>query len=451
MRLAFLALLLLPFPITRVVAAQGLTIVAPAAPGGGWDQLARAMQRALEAEGLARSVQVENIPGAAGTIGLSRFVSGRAGDSRALLVTGLVMVGGIAQNASPVRLEATTPIARLVGEYEAIAVPSSSPLRSLGDVLDALVRDPGAVSWGGGSAGGTDQMLVDLLARARGIDPRRTSYVAFAGGGEARAALLGSQVSVGVSGVGEFAELASSGLVRILAVSSPQRIPGIDAPTLQEAGVDLTLANWRGVVAPPGLPRADRQRLEDMVLAMTRSATWRAERERRGWDDLMLGGEGFERFIAAEVHRVDVLAAARRGVEVAAAPWTVQLPWVLLALLLVALGLGVRGGRAASSGDGAATTSGTAGTVEAVGVPRPRHWRPVALILGAMVANLLIAERLGFVVGATLLFLATAVAFGERLGRRVVLMALGFTVGTFSLFRGVLGVLLPIGEWWGGS
>lgn len=406
---------------------QGLTIVAPAAPGGGWDQLARAMQHVLEREGLARPVTVENIPGAAGTIGLARFVSGRRGDARALLVTGLVMVGGIAQNRAPVGLEAATPIARLVGESEAIAVPAASPFKSLGNLLDALARDPAAVSWGGGSAGGTDQMLVDLLARARNVDPRRTSYVAFAGGGEARAALLGAQVTAGVSGVGEFAELALGGLVRILAVSSPDRIAGIDAPTLREMGVDVTLANWRGVMAPPGITAAERRRLEEIVLAMTRSATWREELVRRGWDDLTMGGDAFARFIAAEVHRVNLLATARRGGDVGTGRTLAAMPIVLAALLVLSLALGWRAAERRS-----------------VAV----RWQPVALMLGAMLGNLLLSEGAGFIPGAMLLFGATAVAFGERAPRRVLLVAGLFVTATFLLFREVLGVALPVGRWW---
>ncbi len=424
----FTFLMLLCTLVASSPGAQGVTIVAPAAPGGGWDQLARAMQRALESEGLARPVTVENIPGAAGTIGLARFVSGRRGDGRALLVTGLVMVGGIAQNRSPVGLDAATPIARLVGEYEAIAVPATSPFASLGDLLDALAGNPAAVSWGGGSAGGTDQMLVDLLARARGVDPRRTSYVAFAGGGEARAALLGAQVSAGVSGVGEFAELAAGGLVRILAVSSPERIAGIDAPTLREAGVDLTLANWRGVMAPPGITAAERRRLEEMVLAMARSATWREELGRRGWDDLTLGSDAFARYITSEVHRVDLLAAARRGSDaVPGAAGRARMPMALGVLLVIALALGRR-----------------ASNAPAVEV----RWRPVALILVAMLGNLLLSEGAGFIPGAMLLFGATAVAFGERSLLRVLLVAGLFVGATFVLFREVLGVALPIGRWW---
>ncbi|MEO6444264.1 MAG: tripartite tricarboxylate transporter substrate-binding protein, partial [Gemmatimonadaceae bacterium] len=321
-------------------AAPPLTIIAPAAPGGGWDQLARTMQRALEVEGIVSRVQVENIPGAAGTVGLARFVSARRGDPDALLITGLVMVGGISQNASPVTLEQTTPLARLVGEYEVLVVPMTSPYRTLAELLTDFGRTPASIAWGGGSAGGTDQILVDLIAAARGIDPRRANYVAFSGGGEATAALLGGQVTVGVSGLGEFAPLLAEGRVRALAISSPERVAGVDTPTLREQGVAVDVANWRGIVAPPGISPARRLALTQELERLVRSPAWRAELTRRGWDDLWLPGEGFSRFLAAEAHRVDALVAARRGVRtIYSSAALSRLPLLLGALLAVLLGI----------------------------------------------------------------------------------------------------------------
>lgn len=423
MRTLFLSLLLAH---TLDAQPQGLTIVAPAAPGGGWDQLARTMARVLEGERIASAVQVENIPGAAGTVGLARFVSGRRGDPGALLVTGLVMVGGVVQNKSPVTLRETTPIARLVGEYEAIAVPASSPFRSLSDLIAELRRSPGSIAWGGGSAGGTDQILVDLLAQASGVDPARTNYVAFAGGGEARTALLGAQVQAGVSGLGEFAELARAGSVRILAVSSAARISGWDVPTLRESGIDVVLANWRGVVAPPGLTAVQRDRLESALRTMQASPAWRAELERRGWDPLPLGGEAFGRFAESEMRRVQQLVARKQG-GTTPVRTTRPSPLLIAGVLAVTLLLGLRG----------RTT-------------RVARVRPAALawIATGIGLNILLSEWLGFVAGAALLFGCTAFAFGERRHLRVLAVSLVFSVVVFVVFRGALSVALPTGRLW---
>ena len=442
-------------PVVRAVAALSLaaapsraqgdapiaTIVAPAAPGGGWDQLARTVQRHLERDAPATRAQVENVPGAAGTVGLARFVSARRGVPDALLITGLVMVGGIAQNASPVTLDATTPIARLVGEYEVIVVPASSPYRTLGDLLAAFVRDPATVSWGGGSAGGTDQILVDLVASARGVDPRRVNYVAFSGGGEAAAALLGAQVTAGVSGLGEFSALIAEGRVRALAISSPRRVTGVDIPTLRDGGVDVELANWRGVVAPPGITPARRAALVARMERLSRSPEWAEELERRGWENLFLPGDAFTRFLAAERTRVEALVAARRGVRAAYSTVALTaLPAVVAtALALLLLATWARRGR-----DGVTAVAGGLGTTGAA----TRRPRGVALIALGMAADIVLIDAIGFVSAGAVLFGVTAVAFGERRPLRVAVVAVGFAAAVWLTFRFGLDVPLPVGSLW---
>ncbi len=273
LRRSFARLLLVTFAAllpSLVAAGPTLTIIAPAAPGGGWDQTARVMQRVLLEIEPGASVQVDNVPGAAGTIGLARFIQSERGNPDALLVTGLVMVSGVVINHSPVTLANILPIARLTGEFEVVVVPASSPYRSLGDLLAAFRAAPRAVSWGGGSAGGTDDLLIRLITEQLGLAPSAVNWVAFSGGGAALGAVLGGQVTAGVSGYAEFAGQIEAGQLRILAVSAPERIAGINAPTLREAGVALDLANWRAVVAPPGLSDAERASLTDRV------AAWRA-------------------------------------------------------------------------------------------------------------------------------------------------------------------------------
>ena len=171
--------------------AADYRIMAPAAPGGGWDQTARAMQTALQDEKISNSVQVVNVPGAGGTIGLAQFVNQAKGDPSQLIVGGYVMVGAILTNSSPVTLEQVTPIARLTGEYEVIVVPANSDIQDMAGLVEKLRADPGAVSWGGGSAGGTDHITAGLVAKAIGVDPTKVNYIAFSGGGEALAAILG--------------------------------------------------------------------------------------------------------------------------------------------------------------------------------------------------------------------------------------------------------------------
>ena len=280
--------------------AADYTIIAPANPGGGWDQTARTMQEVLQAEGISESVQVQNVPGAGGTVGLAQFASQAEGDPSQLIVGGYVMVGAILTNASPVTLADVTPIARLTGEYEAIVVPASSEIQDIAGLIDALKADPGAVSWAGGSAGGTDHIAVGLIAKAAGVDPTLINYVAFSGGGEALAAILGSQVTAGISSVGEFREQAEAGTLRILAVSAPAPIEGIDAPTLQEAGLDVVVENWRMVAAAPGLTDEQKAAVSADIDALVKTEGWQAALATNGWTDTYLAGADFDAQLAAD-------------------------------------------------------------------------------------------------------------------------------------------------------
>lgn len=282
-------------------------IMAPAAPGGGWDQTARTMQEVLGAEGISGSVQVQNVPGAGGTVGLAQFVSQNAGKGDQLIVGGYVMVGAILTNASPVSLADVTPIARLTGEYEAIVVPASSPIQNIGELVEALKADPGAVSWAGGSAGGTDHIAVGLLAKAAGVDPTKINYIAYSGGGEALAAILGSQVTAGISGLGEFKAQADAGTLRILAVTSEERIEGVDAPTLKETGLDVVLQNWRMVAAAPGISADQKAAILADVEKMVNSASWQTALETKGWANTYLAGDAFQAQLEAGIASTEAI------------------------------------------------------------------------------------------------------------------------------------------------
>lgn len=282
---------------------QTLRIMVPAAPGGGWDQTSRTAQQAIEAVDPAQRVEVFNVPGAGGTIGLARLVNER-GNGRLLMTMGLVMVGAIETSKSRVRLSDVTPIARLADEYEMIVVPADSKYRTLADFVADWRENPRRMPIAGGSAGGADEILAGLMAKAAGIDPRQVNYVAHSGGGEAVNAILSGRVAAGVSGASEFVEHVRSGKIRALGVSAPRRIEGVDAPTLEEGGLDVVLANWRGMVAPPGISDADRKALEETVTKMHGSARWRAALESNGWVDSFQVGQPFADFLEAEQARV---------------------------------------------------------------------------------------------------------------------------------------------------
>lgn len=290
---------------TGASAQMELKIMAPAAPGGGWDGTARSMQQALTAAGIAKSVQVTNVPGAGGAIGLAQFVNASKGDGSALMVNGFVMVGALLTNKSPVNLDMVTPIARLTAEALVVVVPAESPIKNATDLVAALKADPGKVVWAGGSAGGADHILAGLIAGTVGVDATKINYVPFAGGGEALAAILGGRVTAGVSGWGEFEGQVKAGKLRAIAVTSSARLANNPTPTLKEQGVNLEVINWRSVVAAPGITADQRKALADSIDKMVKSAQWQEILKQRGWDDAYLGGEAFATFLKTENVRVE--------------------------------------------------------------------------------------------------------------------------------------------------
>jgi putative tricarboxylic transport membrane protein len=407
--------------------------MAPAAPGGGWDQTARAMQQALQQAGLVRVVPVDNVPGAAGTIGLARFISAERGNGDTVMVSGLIMLGGIVMHKSPVTLHDVVPIARLTGEYEVIAVPAASPFHSLRELLDAFTARPESISWGGGSAGGSDQILTGLVADAIGVEPRRINYVAFSGGGESLSAILGGQVSAGVNGLAEFEAQMEAGTLRGLAISSAERLPGIDVPTLREQGVDVAFENWRSIVAPPGISAPDRERLDALVAEMVRSRPWRDMLERYRWLDRYLAGGPLARFVDVEEQRVRGILTkfdAGHGTSGSSSS-TGPYPIIVLAGVVVSgLAAGrriVRTSRAQKS-DAART-----------------RLVPLLLMATGIVLHVLLLEPVGFVGAAAVLFWFTARAFDARHPARDAVVAIALSLASYVLFARVLQLQLPAG------
>ncbi|QLG11223.1 tripartite tricarboxylate transporter substrate binding protein [Deinococcus sp. D7000] len=304
--LALSALMLAaPAPLAQNI--NNLRIMAPASPGGGWDQTSRAIQTVLQEQGIVKPVQVFNVPGAGGTIGLAQLYNAK-GDGSLLMTMGLVMVGAIQTNSSKVDLSRVTPIARLTGEYEVIVVPAASPYKNMADLVAAWKADPGKTAFAGGSAGGTDHMLVGLVAKAAGIDPKKINYVPFSGGGETLAALLGNQVAAGVAGYGEFEAQIKAGKLRAIGISSAKPQPGIPVPTIKSQGLNVELANWRGIVAAPGISASEKAALVSALDKMHASKQWKDTLATRNWTDLYLSGSRFDVYLKLEAARTkDVL------------------------------------------------------------------------------------------------------------------------------------------------
>ena len=279
------------------LAAANIKMMIPANPGGGWDTTGRALARAMQEAKVADSVNFENKGGAAGALGLAQFVNASKGDANAIMVMGAVMLGGIITAKPAVNLSTLTPLARLTSEYNVFVLPANSPFKTMKDVVEQLKKDPGSVKWGGGSRGSTEHIAAAMIAREVGVDASKINYVAFRGGGEATAAILGGNVTVGGSGYSEFSEYIASGKMRAIGVTSGTRLKGVAVPTLKEQGINVEIGNWRGVYGAPGISPEQRKALIDLVVKATKSKAWSEAMEKNNWTPALLTGADFEKFV----------------------------------------------------------------------------------------------------------------------------------------------------------
>lgn len=282
---------------------ESLELLAPSSPGSGYDQLARGVQQVLQAEGFVPAVEVTNVAGGGGTVGLAQFVTSRPRKPTAMII-GFALVGGVLTTGSPVTLADVTPVARLMGEQDVIVVPAGSDIKSIDDLVAALKAAPGNVSWAGGSIGGVDHVTAGLFANKVGVDPTAINYVVHAGGGEVLASVLGGHTTLGISGYEEFRAQIEAGKLVALAVSGDERIPGLDVPTFKEAGVDLSVMNWRGVVTNPKLDEDDRAALEATFASLASSPAWAEMLKSRSWSDAYQPAAEFGAFLTEETARI---------------------------------------------------------------------------------------------------------------------------------------------------
>jgi putative tricarboxylic transport membrane protein len=284
------------FPLSALAGAN-IKMMIPANPGGGWDTTGRALGKALQDAKVADTVTYDNKGGAAGALGLAQFVNGSKSDPNAMMVMGQVMLGGIITGKPPVNLSTATPLARLTSEYNVFVLPANSPFKSMKEVIEQLKKDPGSVKWGGGSRGSTEHIAAAMIAREAGVDASKINYVAFRGGGEATAAILGGNVTIGGSGYSEFSEYIAAGKMKAVAVTSGTRLKGVNVPTLKEQDINVEIGNWRGVYGAPGITPDQAKALIEMVVKATKSKAWAEALEKNSWTPALLTGAEFAKFV----------------------------------------------------------------------------------------------------------------------------------------------------------
>jgi putative tricarboxylic transport membrane protein len=301
--IAAVACLAFSVPAHAGPAPDRLTLIVPGSPGGGWDLTAKAMKRTLEGEGLSKHVNIVRYPGVGGLVGLSQFVSRHRGQDDVLLVGGLTMLGAAIADDAAISLRDVTPIGRLTGDWAIVAVRNDSPIRGIADLKSAVRARSNALRWAGGALGSTDQAVVWNIADSVGVPLDDVLYYGKSGGRKAVGSLLDGRSDVVVSGYAELEPYIRDGRIRAIATDSPRRLAGLNVPTLREAGIDVSIMNWRGVFAAPGLNVEEQARLENLIERMQGTTTWQRALGEARWSQAYLDGAGFSRFIDRETVR----------------------------------------------------------------------------------------------------------------------------------------------------
>ena len=284
---------------------SGLRFMVPNTAGSGYDTTARAAAKVMDDIGATKNIEVFNLAGAGGTVGLARTVSEK-GNGKLMMMMGLGVVGAQYTNNSTAKLDQTTPIAKLIEESGAIVVAKNSPYKTIDDLVTAWKADPKALAVGGGSVpGGPDHLLPMQLAQTVGIDPKQVNFISYDGGGDLLPAVLGGKVAFAASGYGEFLDQVEAGEVRVLATSGSEKVDVLEAPTLKESGIDLVFSNWRGIVAPPELTDADKQALDGAVAKMHESQEWKDVLKKNGWTDAYLPAAEFAPYLTEQTKQVE--------------------------------------------------------------------------------------------------------------------------------------------------
>lgn len=283
---------------------KSIDIMVPATAGGGFDGLGRAVQSTLKGANLvSKSIDVSNVPGAGGTVGLTELIDKNKGDAHRLMITGYTTVGAAVTNKTKYKLTDATPIATLTDEAAVLVVQPSSKYKTVKDVVEAWKADPKAVKFAGGSLGGPDHIAIALLAKAAGIDAKalKDAYVPYSGTPEQ--ALTAGSADVVLSGISELESLIKNGKARPIAVTgtAAQDVAGTNVQSLKEAGYDVVVTNWRGIVAPPGISEGERAAIVSLIDKMYKSDAWKKVLEERKWNDAYRSGDEAKAFFTQQV------------------------------------------------------------------------------------------------------------------------------------------------------
>lgn len=291
-------------------------VTAPSGAGGGWDKTARSLTKVLtETKLIEQTMTVENKPGGGGTVFLAEYVAKDNEDPYKLFVSSPpILINNLKKEGnSPFGYKDVTPLAQMTKDFGAIAVPANSKFTDLQSLIDAIKADPASVTLAGGSAPGSMDHLISVLpAFKSGVDPRTVKYLSYDGGGEAIAALLGNNADAIGTDISSLGSYLKAGKIRILAVTSSERLGGdfADVPTLKELGLDADFTIWRGVFGPKGLTEEQLAFWDKTLKDLSENEAWQKELVANDWASEYRNAADFKAFLEEQERDVQELLTA---------------------------------------------------------------------------------------------------------------------------------------------
>jgi len=283
-------------------AVDSIHFLIPGGAGGGWDGTARGTGEALTKSGIVGNASYENMSGGGGGKAIGYLIENADSNHGTLMVNSTPIVIRSLTGVFPHNFRDLTLVAGTIGDYAALVVNKDSAINNMADLMAAYDTDPSKTAIGGGSVpGGMDHLVAAMVMEAAGKDALGVKYIPYDAGGKAMAALLSGEIAALSTGFSEAVDLANAGEVKIIGVTSDERVSAApDAMTMKEQGIDTSFVNWRGFFGAPGLPEDQLAMYQDALAKMYDTPEWEAVRERNGWVNIHNNGDDFKAFLESQ-------------------------------------------------------------------------------------------------------------------------------------------------------
>ncbi|WP_430791306.1 tripartite tricarboxylate transporter substrate binding protein [Virgibacillus flavescens] len=289
---------------------SSIEIVSPSGAGGGWDTTARMVGKVFNETGIIeQDIGIVNKPGGGGAVGWAS-IHAKKGSNTDLFVSSPPILLVPLNGQSEYGHEDFTPLSNVIADYAAFAVAADAKWDNMNELFDDMKKDPSSITViGASSPGSMDHIQFVKIAKAAGVDVTKIKYVSDQDGG-ALTALLNGSVDVYSTGVAETVEQVKAGKIKVLGVTSEERLEGevlSDFPTVKEQGIDATFVNWRGFFGPPDMDEAAVKFYEEKFKKLSESEEFAEIRKKFGWSEMYMDSQEYKKFLDKEKKDIKAL------------------------------------------------------------------------------------------------------------------------------------------------